>query len=341
MKKMPNFENLCDWFDNINRVIVSVSGGVDSALVAAAAYKMLGSAAVAVTADYKTLSADEMDSAKSICKEIGIQHTMIRYNELDNPNFVINDKTRCYHCRTELSGRLVLLASKLGIETIVDGTNMDDLGDYRPGIDAMKENGISSPLVECKFLKDDVRREAKELGMIVWDRPSNSCLASRVPWGTKVTAERLCRIELAETVVKNSTGARQVRVRDIGGAARDPLILLKVDFDKASQLVKEFQNIQYFCTKDVNDDRLQDIIIKGDMLEKTPQYKEFVEAPDTKGDLNYLGITIDGKILYIGRDGSIYSRNNFSKFNITNIVYTLLNRISSIHAFHKTLDVNY
>lgn len=121
----------------------------------------------------------------------------------------------------------------------------------------------------------------------------------------------------------------------------DPLILLKVDFDRSSQLVKEFQNIQYFCTKDVNDDRLQDIIIKGDMLEKTPQYKEFVEEPDTKGDLNFLGITIDGKLLYIGRDGSIYSRNNFSRLNITSIVYTLLNRISSIHAFHKTLDDSY
>ena len=162
----------------------------------------------------------ELDSAKSICKQIGIRHTMLSYDELQNPQFVANDKTRCYHCRTELSGHLLTLASELGISTIVDGTNTDDLGDYRPGIEAMRKNGIHSPLVECEFSKRDVRREAKKLSMNVWDRPSNSCLASRIPWGVQVTAERLIRIELAEKVVKNSTGARQVRVRDIDGAAR-------------------------------------------------------------------------------------------------------------------------
>ena len=217
---MQNFENLCRWFENLKGVMVAVSGGVDSALVAAAAYKTLGSAAVAVTADYKTLSRDELDSAKSICKQIGLRHVMINYDELENPNFVANDKNRCYYCRTELAGRLLTLAAKSGINIIVDGTNVDDLGDYRPGIEAMKKNGIRSPLVECKFSKRDVRREAKKLSMTVWDRPSNSCLASRVPWGVQVTAERLIRIELAEKVVKNSTGARQVRVRDIDGSAR-------------------------------------------------------------------------------------------------------------------------
>ncbi len=217
---MQSFENLCRWFESLDGVMVAVSGGVDSALVAAAAYKTLGSAAIAVTADYKTLSKDELDSAKSICKQIGIRHTMLNYDELQNPQFVANDKTRCYHCRTELSGHLLTLASELGISTIVDGTNTDDLGDYRPGIEAMRKNGIHSPLVECEFSKRDVRREAKKLSMNVWDRPSNSCLASRIPWGVQVTAERLIRIELAEKVVKNSTGARQVRVRDIDGAAR-------------------------------------------------------------------------------------------------------------------------
>ena len=128
---------------------------------------------------------------------------MMSYKTL---NFVANDKTRCYHCRTELSGHLLTLASELGISTIVDGTNTDDLGDYRPGIEAMRKNGIHSPLVECEFSKRDVRREAKKLSMNVWDRPSNSCLASRIPWGVQVTAERLIRIELAEKVVKNSTG---------------------------------------------------------------------------------------------------------------------------------------
>ena len=119
---------------------------------------------------------------------------------------------------------------------------------------------------------------------------------------------------------------------------KEPLVLLKCDFDKITQLVEEFNNIQHFCIKDVNDDRLQDVIIKGDMLQKTPQYNEFVIDPDTKGDINFLGITMDSKILYIGRDGSIYSRNNFSKLNITDIVYSLLNRIANKKAFLHTLD---
>ena len=114
---MQSFENLCEWFESLDGVMVAVSGGVDSALVAAAAYKTLGSAAIAVTADYKTLSKDELDSAKSICKQIGIRHTMLNYDELQNPQFVANDKTRCYHCRTELSGHLLTLASELGIST--------------------------------------------------------------------------------------------------------------------------------------------------------------------------------------------------------------------------------
>ena len=119
----------------------------------------------------------------------------------------------------------------------------------------------------------------------------------------------------------------------------DPLILLKVDFDKIKKLAKEFPNIQHFCIKDVNDDRLQDVIIKGDMLEKTPQYKEFVIEEDTKGSVNFLGITLDGKLFYIGKDGSIYSRNNFSRTDVTSVVYSLLVRISTSGAFNtKTLD---
>lgn len=124
-------------------------------------------------------------------------------------------------------------------------------------------------------------------------------------------------------------------------SVNEPLILLKVDFDKISQLVQEFQNIQHFCIKDVNDDRVQDVVIKGDMLEKTPQYKEFVIEDNTKGDLNFLGITMEGKLLYIGRDGSIYSRNNFARNHITGIVYALLQRIATRHALCKTLDENY
>lgn len=126
--------------------------------------------------------------------------------------------------------------------------------------------------------------------------------------------------------------------KKLGDKVKDPLILLKVDFKKIDHIEKEFQNIQYFCSKDINDDRLQDIIVKGQMLESTTQYKEFVVDPTTKGDLNFLGVTIDHRILYVGRDGSIYSKSSFSRTNITNIVYGLITRIANIDAFIETLD---
>jgi len=121
------------------------------------------------------------------------------------------------------------LAKKQDVKTIVDGTNLDDLGDYRPGIQALKDNGIRSPLVETKFLKSQVRNIAKSVGLSVFDRPSNSCLASRIPWGQRVTTERLTRIELGETLVKQLTNLKQVRVRDIQGCAK-----IEVDKEKIS-----------------------------------------------------------------------------------------------------------
>jgi len=218
-------DNLINWFNDKGRVFVALSGGVDSALVAYAAYKKLQDSAIAVTADYKTLSTEELESARQTCREIGINHLLLDYNELENVKFVNNDYNRCFHCRTELGSHLQNLAEKHNITTIVDGTNMDDLGDYRPGIDAMKKHGIKSPLVETGFTKNDVRTSAKSIGLSIYDKPSNSCLASRIPWGQKITTEKLTRIEYAETIIKQVTGIRHVRVRDFN-------IYAKVEVDK-------------------------------------------------------------------------------------------------------------
>ena len=217
---MTDLNNLLDWFSDKEKVLVSLSGGVDSALVAYAANKELGNNAIAVTADYKTLSSEELQSAKNIASEIGISHKIIVYNELDNDDFVKNDEKRCFYCRDELSEKLIEFAKLNKINTIVDGTQSDDIGDYRPGIDALHGHGIRSPLLETKFTKELVRNTAREIGLSFFDRPSNSCLASRIPWGQRVTAERLVRIELAEKMIKQKTGIKQVRVRDIDGTAR-------------------------------------------------------------------------------------------------------------------------
>ncbi len=216
---MASMDKLVGWFGGRGSVMVALSGGVDSALVALAAHRGMGDSALAVTADYRTLSGEELASARRICKEIGIKHAITHYDELEDERFARNDNNRCFHCRTRLGRRLLDMARARGIRCIVDGTNLDDLGEYRPGIRAMRDGGVYSPLVEAGFTKDDVRREARRAGLSIHDRPSNSCLASRIPWGQRITAERLARIELGEAFIRDTAGIRQVRVRDMDGSA--------------------------------------------------------------------------------------------------------------------------
>lgn len=224
MSHGDTFGRLVQWFAQHamgGKAMVALSGGVDSATVALAARQALGAGAVALTADYKTLAQEELATARRVAQEIGIRHVVIEYDELENGEFVKNDGMRCYHCRTELGSRLAEEAARKDIKLVVDGTNVDDLSEYRPGIRALREHGVKSPLAELGVGKDEVRRMARERGLSVYDKPSNACLASRIPTGMEVTYEKLRRIESAEVAVKSIFGdVRQVRVRDHGEVAR-------------------------------------------------------------------------------------------------------------------------
>jgi pyridinium-3,5-biscarboxylic acid mononucleotide sulfurtransferase len=262
-----NLNKLIDWFSNNTKsAIVALSGGVDSAVAALAAKKALGTSAISITANYKTLSAEELATAERIANEIGIAHMTIEYNELENPEFVKNDELRCYHCRAELGQRLVREAHRYGVDLIVDGTNVDDLNDYRPGIMALRKNGIRSPFIELRLDKSQIRAIALEHGLSVYNKPSNACLASRIPRGTGVTHDKLRRIEKSEIIVKRLVAVEQVRVRDHGDIARievAPVELSKLfDVDKLASIDVELRNLGFkYVTVDIKGYRSGNLVV--------------------------------------------------------------------------------
>lgn len=201
------------------RVLVAYSGGVDSGLVARVAHDALGMSALAVIADAESLSRRELEEAMQEADEIGIDLRVIRVSELANDEYVANPSNRCYFCRKELGSALRPLAADLGIRTIADGVNVSDLGDHRPGIQAMNEEGFWHPLVEFGLTKPDVRALSKHLGLSFHDKPSNACLSSRIAYGEVITLEKLNRVESAEEALR-ALGFRVVRVRAHEGIAR-------------------------------------------------------------------------------------------------------------------------
>ncbi|ELY29963.1 asparagine synthase [Natrialba magadii ATCC 43099] len=201
-------------------VLVAFSGGVDSSVVAALAHDALGDDAVACTAKSETLPEAELEDATRVADEIGIRHEIVSFSELESDQFVENDDERCYHCRTMRLGEMIETARDLGIETVCDGTNADDPGaGHRPGLQAVEELEIHSPLLAHDIAKDEVRAIADQYGLSVADKPSMACLSSRIPTGLEVTEERLTRVEQAEALLRQ-WGFDQFRVRDHDGLAR-------------------------------------------------------------------------------------------------------------------------
>jgi pyridinium-3,5-biscarboxylic acid mononucleotide sulfurtransferase len=239
------------------RVAVAFSGGIDSTVVAQAAYEALSDRAIAITAVSESLATGEIEEAQSLAQRIGIAHRVIRTEEFTNPAYVRNLSDRCYFCKSELYDCLRKMLPELGVNVIVSGANTDDVGDYRPGMRAASEYSVRHPLQECGLSKADVRALAQAWGLPTWDKPATPCLSSRIAYGEVVTAERVRMIDQAEQWLRQR-GLRILRVRyHKGDLARievslDDLPRL-VELQLRRELVKTFHELGFnFITLDLD-----------------------------------------------------------------------------------------
>ena len=212
-------EALIGEIQGYGRTVVAFSGGVDSTFLAAAAFEALGDRAVAITGVSPSVAVEEREEAAAVARRIGIPHRWVETHEMDNPDYVANSEMRCFHCKDELYGVLGAIAGQADGAVVIDGTNADDAGDWRPGRRAAAEHGVRSPLLELGFTKDEIRALSRQMGLPTWDKPAMACLASRIPHGTPVTVEALDQVGAAEAVLRGF-GIRQVRVRHHGDIAR-------------------------------------------------------------------------------------------------------------------------
>ncbi|WP_017300824.1 ATP-dependent sacrificial sulfur transferase LarE [Nodosilinea nodulosa] len=215
----PKLDQLKTLFAAMDRALIAYSGGIDSTLVAKIAYDVLGDRALAVTANSPSLMPADLEEARVQAAAIGIAHEIVATHELENPNYAANPVNRCYFCKSELHDTLKPLALGRGYPYVVDGVNADDLGDYRPGIQAAQERGARSPLAEVGITKLEVREISRALGLPWWDKPAQPCLSSRFPYGEAITLEKLRRVGQAELYLRH-LGLRQLRVRSQADTAR-------------------------------------------------------------------------------------------------------------------------
>ena len=215
------FKRLRERVRGIGSAVVAFSSGVDSTFLLRVAHEELGARVVAATIRSHTFPQRELDEAAAFCRAEGVRHVIIDSKELDIPGFAENPPDRCYHCKRELFGKLLAFARENGLAAVLEGSNIDDDGDYRPGRRAIRELGIVSPLHEAGFTKDEIRALSREMGLPTSDKPSFACLASRFPYGERITAAALERVEKAEQwLLDAGFDLTQLRVRSHGDLAR-------------------------------------------------------------------------------------------------------------------------
>lgn len=221
-------DNLRSYLQDLGSVAVAFSSGVDSTFLLKVAFELLGDKAIAVTLKSETFPSGELNESREFCEKEGIEHVIVEADQFSIEGFGDNPENRCYICKKDIFTKILAAAKERGISHVIDGSNSDDIGDFRPGMQALSELDIKSPLRDCGLSKAEIRALSCEMGLPTWDKPSYACLATRIPYGEEITKEKLGMIEHAENYLIN-LGFRQMRVRFHGGIARIEILPDEID----------------------------------------------------------------------------------------------------------------